>query len=60
MQKVIYAKISKDKEERIIDFDESATNLAKRLGVKPDTIHGIISRGGRTYEKIVIDDEGDE
>ena len=55
MKKVkIWAKISKDDTEQIEDWDEDAGELAKRQGVTKNSIYKAISRGYRSYEKIVF------
>ena len=53
----IYARISKDSKENIIDWDESPKALAKRWNTTAASILSAISHHHPTYERIVIQED---
>jgi len=52
----IYARISRDEKESIIDFDEKIKELAKRWNTSPASIYSSISHGQKSWEKTEIED----
>lgn len=56
----LYMAVTSDRYELPIAVEQTITDLADRMGVKPNTISNNISRGFRKYIKIDVDvDEGE-
>lgn len=60
MKQKLYMITTRDKYELPIIVEDSATKLAKRIGMNPNTLRSCISHGYRGYCRVEVDIEEGE